>query len=102
MKEGSNRPIGFSFTGPGERRLTKEQHSGEPSLILHWGLRNTVLTDENVEPIIVHLDAILSPSTLSLTEILRQQPVPKGDIDWKSLTAALENLMKGERKRNSK
>jgi hypothetical protein len=54
------------YTGPGERKLTREVHSREPALVLHLGEARTILHDERVAPILISVDGILVGSAPQL------------------------------------
>jgi len=61
----------FIYTGPGERRITKTT-GGEPAIVIHWGQRQTILTDQRVVPVMFHLDGILTArSAETLGELLK-------------------------------
>jgi hypothetical protein len=68
----------FVYTGPGERQMTRESSTKEPALVLHWGLKNTVLNDPMTEPVLLHLEGLAGPS-LPRFPTLVLSPVPETD-----------------------
>lgn len=68
----------FVYTGPGDRQMTSEVTTGEPALVLHWGLDHTVLAEGGVEPVIFHLEGILGSSMPTFATLL-QNPAPQSE-----------------------
>jgi len=82
----------FVYTGPGERRATKTL-TGEPAIVIHWGYRQTILSDQRIVPAMFHLGGILTArSAETLSELMKHLPLstlPAHHVTVSEITKAL-------------